>query len=242
MQALPEEIDILYKVQQADLDIKRLGRELDELPQRQVILKARQKRDAISKKRTQVAALRKDAAKKLTRINDEDASLEKKEKGAQAAIEAAGNDYRNAEARTKELNGIFKRRNELAESRSAAEAELAKIKALDEQVAQAMEELDATEAQATESFKSEGTALMQQTAQAKAIKDALLSQLSPEVAKFFNRTAALFDTVSIAKLEGNSCSVCRAKIEPGHLLDLKQNAPLANCPSCKRILIIEAEA
>lgn len=238
MQATPEEIEILYRVQTADLDIKRLNKELEELPQRKVILDARQKRAAVEAKRGQIAKLRKEAARKLTRINDEDASLEKKENGVQAAIEAAGDDYRNAEARTKELNGIFKRRSELAESRASAEAELSKIRALDEQVAAALDDLDAAEHEATESFKAEGTQLMQAISQAKAAHARLVAELSPEVAGFFAKTAKMFDTVSIATLEGGACSVCRARIEPGRLIELNREAPLTNCPSCKRILVI----
>ncbi len=241
MQAKSEEIEILYEVQRADLEVKRLNKQLEDLPQRETILATRKKREAIEAKRAQIAKLRKETAKKLTRINDEDASLEKKENGVQAAIEAAGDDYRNVEARTKELNGIFRRRGELAENRTAAEAELSKIKELDVQVEKALNELDATEAEATQSFKSEGTALMQEIARTKAIIESLMAQLSPEVATFFQRTARMFDTVSIATLEGSSCSVCRAKIEPGRLIDLRQQAPLANCPSCKRILIISED-
>lgn len=238
MQATPEEIETLYELQRADLDVKRMNKELEELPQRAAILAARQKRAAIEAKREQIAKLGKEASKKLRRINDEDVSLQKKENGVQAAIEAAGNDYRNAEARTKELNGIFKRRGELAESRTGAEEELAKIKKLDDQVASALAELDAVEGAATESFKAEGTALMQSISRTSAVREALMSQLSPEVAAFFVKTSKLFETVSIATLEGCACSVCRTRIEPGRLIDLKQDAPLAVCPSCKRILVI----
>ncbi len=239
MQATHEEIEILYQLQQTDLDVKRLTRELDELPQRQQILDARNKRTAIKEKRAKIQVLRKDAVKRLTRINDEDASLEKKEAGLQAAIEAAGDDFRNVEARTKELNGIFKRRGDLVESRQAVEDELDKIKAIDAQVEAALSEIDALEQEATESFKREGTALMQQIAETKAKHEALLEGLSFEVASFFNKTSELFDTVSIAKLEGGSCSVCRTNIEAGRLIDIKHQAPLATCPSCKRILVIE---
>lgn len=241
MQVTPEEIDALYDVQAIDLEISKMERQLEELPQRQLILRLRKKREAIAEKLSQVQALRKDATKKLNRINDEDASLQKKEAGVQAAIEAAGNDFRNAESRTKELDGIFRRRNELSESRESVGAELAKIKALEAQVNAALEELDASEAQATESFKSEGTALMKSIASNKAARDAVLAQVSPDVGRLYSKTSELFDTVFIGKLEGSACSVCRAKIEPGRLIAIMKEAPLSTCPSCKRLLIIDEE-
>ena len=105
MQATPFDIESLLAAQQADFDIMHMTRSLEELPQREVILSCRQKREAMQQKVAKIEALKKETAKKRTRVNDEDASLQKKETGVQAAIEAAGNDYRNAEARTKELDG-----------------------------------------------------------------------------------------------------------------------------------------
>ncbi len=241
MQATPEEIDALLEVQRIDLDSHAIDKRLEELPQRGVILGCRQKRDAIGEKLSQVVALRKEASKKLTRINDEDASLEKKENGVQAAIEAAGNDFRNVEARTKELNGIFRRRGELAENRQQVEGEMKKIETLESQVKAALADLDAAEAKAVESFKSEGGALMQALADNKAKREQLLSKVGRDVADFYTKVSAHFDTVSIGKLEGSSCGVCRAKIEQGRLLDLMTQAPLGLCPSCKRILIISED-
>ena len=43
---------------------------------------------------------------------------------AQAAIDAAHGDFRNVEARTKELAGIVRRRGTIAEDRAAIQAEL----------------------------------------------------------------------------------------------------------------------
>lgn len=239
MQATHEEIEVLYEVQNRDLEAKKLKHLLDTLPQRSTILEARKKREAISEKSKQIDALLKEAVKKLDRINDEDASLEKKENGVQAAIEAAGNDYRNAEARTKELNGIFKRRGELSASRDKVSAELDRINGLKGQIISALNDLDVTESDAIDSFKAEGGDLNNRIAKAQAEREALLKQLSCEVASFFDKTSANFDTVSIAKLEGSTCSVCRSRIEQGHLIELKKEAPLTTCPSCKRILIIE---
>ena len=241
MQVTPEEIDALYEVQSIDLEISSLEKQLDELPQRKTILAARKKREAITEKLEQVTALRKDATKRLTRISDEDSSLEKKENGVQAAIEAAGDDFRKAEQRTKELDGIFRRRNELKENRAAVNAELDKIRTLESQVNAALDELNMTEENATASFKSEGTALMNAINDAKAKRNERLKGISPEVGKLYTHTAALFDTVFIGKLEGGACSVCRAKIEQGRLIALMNEAPLSTCPNCKRLLIIEEE-
>lgn len=241
MQARPEEIDALYEVQKIDLNIKKLTKTFDELPQRKTIIDARAKREQIEQKKSKIESLLKDAKKQLTRINDEDASLQKKEDGVQAAIEAAGTDYRNAESRTKELNGIFKRREELAKNRADAEAELSKVKKLDEQVEAALKELDVIEGNATESFKQEGSKLKAEIANGEKTRQSILDGVSDEVATLYDKTSKIFDTVFIGKLENGSCGVCRAKIEHGRLIDMYHQAPLSTCPSCKRLLIIESE-
>lgn len=241
MQARTEEIDALYEVQKIDLELKKLSKAFDELPQRKTILQTREKREQIEQKKTKVEALLKDAKKRLVKINDEDASLQKKEAGVQAAIEAAGNDYRNAEARTKELNGIFKRREELAKNRAEAEEELSKVKQLDSQVDVALKELDTIEDKATESFKKDGTQLKSEIARGEAQRKAILDSVSDEVADLYDKTSKMFDTVFIGKLENGACGVCRAKIEHGRLIDMYHQAPLSTCPSCKRLLIIEAQ-
>ena len=88
MEATRDDIEGLFELQRIDLEIKRLSKELDELPQRGIIVVARDKKTAIEAKSEQVAELKRATTKKITRIDDEDASLAKKEAGVQAAIDA----------------------------------------------------------------------------------------------------------------------------------------------------------
>lgn len=241
MQASKSEIETLLEIQSIDLDIARFQREFENLQQRAIILNARKKKESVTEKLAKINSLKKDAEKSMRKIEDEDASLQKKEKGVQAAIEAAGNDYRSAEARTKELDGIFKRRNTLKEKRDATKAELDKISELMAQAVSALDELEKTENSAIESFKRDGGALQNNILQAQACRQEKLEQVGPQLADLYEKTSGLFDTVFIGRLEGDKCSVCRSRIEQGRLIDLKNNAPLVTCPSCKRLLIIEGE-
>lgn len=238
MRATQDELEALFAIQEIDLEAARLSRELSELPQRGAILEARKKREGVLDKLDSVKALKKDASKKLTKIDDEDASLQKKENGVQAAIEAAGNDFRGVEARTKELDGIFRRRGVLAEERKEAAAKLAEIESLEKRIASALSDLDSIEQREIASFKEQGGALQMSIAKANSRRDGLLSELGDDIADLYERTSQLFDTVFIGHLDGAQCSVCRTKIETGRLIDLKGEAPLAICPSCKRLLVV----
>lgn len=239
MQATREQIESLLAAQQADFDIMHMTRELEELPQREVILSCRQKRDAMQGKIAKIAALKKETEKKRTRVKDEDASLEKKENGVQAAIEAAGNDYRNAEARTKELDGIFRRRQTLAEDTAQLDAELKQIMQLESQAAAALQDIDAAEDEATDSFKREGGRLKATIADAERTREQLLDALPAELSDAYRTTAAHMGTVVIGRFEDGRCGVCRAGIDPGRQIEVRAQAPLTFCPICKRLMIVE---
>lgn len=239
MQATPTEIESLLAAQQADFDIMHMSRDLEELPQREIILTCRQKRDAMQSKITKISTLKKETEKKRSRAKDEDASLEKKENGVQAAIEAAGTDYRNAEARTKELDGIFKRRQVLAEQIAQLDDELKKIADLEAQAAAALKDIDAAEDEATESFKREGGRLKASIAEAERARNDLLDALPAELSETYRRTSEHMGTVVIGRFEGGRCGVCRAGIDLGRQIELRAQAPVALCPICKRLLIVE---
>lgn len=239
MEATREDIDGLFELQRIDLEIMRRTKELDELPQRAIIVAAREKRAAFEAQSEKVAEVKRATSRKITRIDDEDASLAKKEAGVQAAIDAAHGDFRNVEARTKELAGIVRRRGTLAEDRAAVQAELDKIGNLEAQIHLALEEVAAKEQEAIDSFQKQGGDLKLAIAKMEATRNQLVGKLDPALVKAYDRTAARAGGVAIGALDGNRCGVCRVTIDGGRLIDLRSQAPLGTCPSCKRLLIIE---
>lgn len=238
MQATPSDLAALLEVQQIDLSIMQLNKQLDELPQRERILAARTKLEAIRAKLAQAEILRKEVSKKLTRIDDEDASLIKKENGVQAAIEAGGGDFRNVEARTKELEGICRRRATLEESRQTVRAELDKLSGLEDSANKAIDEVSAVEKDQIASFQKEGGDIKARIAEGMRKREALFAQMTPEIAEEYAKTAERLGSVAVGELDGAKCGVCRATIDSGRLIELKAHAPIGVCPNCKRMLII----
>lgn len=238
MQATTFDIESLQAAQQADFDIMHLTRELEELPQRQIILDCRQKREAMQAKVKQIEDVERGIKKKRTHVTDEDASLEKKERGVQAAIDAAAGDYRNVEARTKELNGIFKRRTALADELAKIDAERDKVMALKEQAARALEDINATEEEATNVFKREGSRLKVSIAQAEHKREELLESITDELASAYREASERMGVVVVGNLEDGRCGVCRAAIDPGRLIEVRAQAPVTFCPICHRLMIV----
>lgn len=238
MEATREDIESLFGMQRIDLEIKRLTKELDELPQRAIIVAAREKKAALATQQEKVAELKRATTKKIARIDDEDASLAKKEAGVQAAIDAAHGDFRNVEARTKELAGIVRRRGTIAENRAEVAAELDKVNGIEAQITLALEELGAKEQQAIDSFQKQGGDLKLAIAKLEAQRNQREATVDAELARAYDRIIARSGGVAIGVLDGNRCGVCRMPIDGGRLIDLRGQAPLGVCPSCKRLLVI----
>ncbi len=234
-----DDIVALIQLQQLDLELMRQRKELDELPQRAVILEARQKKAAIAEKQAKVAGLKRDVSRKVTRINDEDSSLAKKQQGTEAAIAAAKGEYRNVEARTKELASITRRREDIASDLDKVLEELARIEDLEAQITLALEDIDAREQAAVASFKEQGGALKLAIMKQEAERERMVAGLGKQVVSAYQKAAARSGGVAIGRLDGARCGVCRTGIEGGRLIELKAQAPLGTCPNCKRLLIIE---
>lgn len=239
MEAQREDLVGLLHLQKIDLDLLQQKKRFEELPQRATIMNARKKLEAIAEKRDKVGALKKETLKRLTRIDDEDAALVRKAEDVQTAIEAAQGDYRNIEARTKELDGIAKRRATLVSERAKEDAALSKVNELESQVMHALEELGRAEKAAVESFQQEGGTLKMQIAQLEQQRAQIAASMTPAVVERYGKIAAHTGGVAVGVLNGAQCGVCRATLEGGRLIDLKGQAPLGICPACKRLLIVE---
>lgn len=238
MRATAEELTNLLQMQQIDLELLKEKKMLEELPQRSVILAARQKKQSIRQKHDQVAELRAQAEAKVSKLEEEDAQLVEKQHRVQEAVEAARGDYRSVEAHTKELNGFAKRRATLEENLTKLSEELEKIQGVQDQVARALAEIEKQESEAVSSFQQEGGALQARISQGTAEREALSAKLTDEVRDIYEQVAARLGGVAVGRLMDGRCGACRAVIDGGRLIDLKAQMPLGTCPHCKRLLIV----
>ena len=234
-----DDLAVLLQVQQIDRDIAANERALRELPQRAVILQARAKRREVEAKKSQLDELRAAADAKLSKLGDEDSALAQKQRAKQEEIESSKGGYRDIEARTKELNGLAKRRNTLEGDIAAATEELDRIEGLLAQVDKLLSDLDAQEKTATDAFVKEGSALRQDSARRRVERDRLAADLPADLMAIYEKTAERTAGVALGQLRGESCGVCRAPIDHGRLIDLKSRGNLITCPHCGRLLIVE---
>ena len=238
MQAEFQDLDVLLQIQRIDLEVMQKKGARGKLPQRIEMVKVRKKRDEIAPKLEQVASMQKAKEAELTAIEDEDRGLAEKQKRAQADIEASGKDFRAVEAHSRDLDGIVKRRVTLEEKSLELHAALDKIKAVRTQVEDALALCDQRECDLRASFQEQDDALIAGIRSLLAERANLARALPADLLKLYDATAAKTAGVAIGRLLGDTCGVCRTTLEGGHLIELRGQAPLGECPNCKRLLVI----
>lgn len=238
MKADPSALTALLHLQQVDIDAMRAQKKLDKLPQREAILGLRKKRLEIEPKQVQVEKMRLEADQKFAKITDEDARLIEKQQGIQEKIDQTQGDFRAIDSLTKELGGVAKRRNTLESETATLTEHIEQISLVQDQVSRALKLLDKQENEAILSFQEEGGVLNNEIARLQSIRKKLSKQVGEELLALYEKRSKKGGGIGVARVKEGACSVCRNQIDEGKLLQIRAEAPLSECPACKRILVI----
>jgi predicted nucleic acid-binding Zn-ribbon protein len=238
MKASTKEITRLLQLQKIDLELLRLHKKLEELPQRELILKLREKKVEVATRVQQITEMLKENEQSMTRINDEDERLATKQKEVQAKIDDAQGDYRSISSLTKDLEGVAKRRSTLEGELKELDEKNDQIKQVQAQIIEAQNAIDTQEKEGIASFQAEGGALKNEIARLEALQAAASEEIESELLASYEKKKARYGGIGISKLDGGACSVCRNSFDEGKLLQLKSEAPLSECPACKRMMVI----
>ena len=238
MQATDSEIQALFEMQEADIAAINAQKKLDELPQRAQLQALAEKKLNVTQKLGQVAKMHDAARRKFNSIDDERAILLRKQEDTQAKIDGASGDFRAVQSLTRDLGGIAKRLATLEGEYDAAKEKLSQVSAVKEQVEGAIQAMDAQALRIRDSFQKDASVLKLQADEARAKSEKLAGGIAPEIMKRYTQAAQRGGGVGMARLVEDRCSTCRSHIDPNKLLLVKREAPLSNCPSCGRLLIV----
>ena len=240
MQAEFEDLEKLLAIQKVDLAIMQAKKKRAELPQRIKVQLLRKKRDEISAKLDQALDIEKQVKSDYVTVEDEDRQLAEKQQRAQEIIDTAGSNYRKVESQSKEMASIAKRRETLAHKADEIAVQLEKILGLRSQLEGAIAASQAEEDRLRNAFSEDDRKLVESISALMARRGEIVSQLPEDLFKLYEKTAAKTGGVAVGRLtEGGICGVCRTAIEGGRLIEVKAAAPLAVCPTCKRLLVVE---
>lgn len=239
MQATSEQIIALTKLQHVDLSIAQLQRRLEALPQKQEIVKTREKRGAIQQKSRALLGASKDAQAQLDSLLEQKEAQVEKAAAAQRAIEAAAGDYRVVAARSVEIDEASQRSEELCEQIVQLEERLAGIADMQPQVDAMLARLDEREAALVDDYRREGGGLLAKIAELKDERGALADVVGADILSRYDRIAKAKGGVALAHLVEGACNTCRAPIDPSKVLVLRSEYPLSLCPHCGRLMVVD---
>ena len=239
MQVRFEDLEKLLKLQSVDVDIIRVQKEIDDLPQRAQLDALKAKLGDLNEKREKVLAMQHRVEADTMRLSTEDEILANKQQHAQELIDNAGADYRSVESHSKEMSGFAKRRAELDGKLAALMEESQKIEAVLNQLDKAISIIERDAFQVDESYRGEVAALTASMDDMKQERAREAQAIPADLIDLYAQTARKTGGVAIGRLDDNRCGVCRSVIEGGRLIELRAKAPLGVCPACKRLLVIE---
>jgi predicted nucleic acid-binding Zn-ribbon protein len=232
----------LTELQEHDLAILRLERELEEMPEKRAILTARAKLADVEKIRVRTldAIRAMDAVSK--RLEDQIEALGVKMEAEQAKL-VSGH-----VANPKELQSVAMELDALRRRVATLEAELLtqmqKHENGDAQLAKIDAALEAghrTEATLTERFKEHGSSVLERIGAEKRAKTALVASLEESMRARYESLRETRHGIAVGTLDGSMCGACRVTLPAGKVASLEAGPDIGACPSCGRILIVRGE-
>lgn len=239
MFATDQDIEILQKLQEVDRTRELSEKEFEKLPHRQAILEVRQKLEEIYKKKIQVQDMLDNAEEAFDKIVNEDAKLTEKQNDIEKTLLEAKGDYRSVESLSKELHGVEKRKKTLAKDSEQVGEQIERISGVMKQIMSALQSLEAKEKSLVASFREEAGALRAKITEAQQEHITLADQLDPALLKMYEEVVVCCGGVALSSFKDNHCSACRNVFDHGKVIQIKADAPVATCPYCGRMLIVE---
>ena len=228
--------EALLTLSDIDVSILRLTKQLDELPQKQLILEVRQKIKELEAKSAQVQKMANDTARMLTMLADETILNDKHLAETQANLNKS-KEYRETSNLVAEMDMLANRKSKLEEDSLAQMEKQDKIADVSAQVMEASLKLQAEEKAITDEYRKIGGDLKQDIFDLEHTREALLDTLPDDLVQNYRKALKSKAGIGVAHLNGNRCSGCFGTLSEGQLAKLLEGPPVGVCPSCNRMIV-----
>jgi predicted nucleic acid-binding Zn-ribbon protein len=229
----------LLDLQESDLSILRLSKELDDMPEKRAILTARAKIADIAKlkERTDEVLRHMDASAKS--IEDTIAGVKAKMDAEQARFESGEiANVKELQAVSRELDGL-RRRVEQLESQLLGEMQKREDGALQAaKIDGALEEGSRREAELTARFKERGGGIVARIEADKRARSRLAAALPADLHSRYEEVRKTHHGVGVGVLTGSMCGACRVGLPAGKVQALLDGPDIGTCPNCGRLIVV----
>jgi len=236
--------ETLLTLAERDLEIARLQKQLEEMPEKAAILELRHKIKDVEALSDKARRFLDQANAVLRRLEDESASIETHLQTEQAkATSGETSNHKELQNLARELDSLKKQKDrkdtEVLKQMEAIEAGEAKAATIESGLLKAR----AREAQLIAAFQERGGAIQQRLDALARERAAMAALLRPGLLERYEQTRALKHGIGVGVLDGSTCSVCRIELPAERAQALREDAhrtqdPVGTCPNCHRILIV----
>jgi predicted nucleic acid-binding Zn-ribbon protein len=222
-----------------DLEIARSEKALDELPEKRAVLQLRKRLREIETVRDKAQAYCHKIDAMITRSNDEAMSIQSKIDGEQAKVLSGEvTNPKELQNLTRELDALKRRKDaieydelSLMEKAEDGRAQLAKVEAT-------LAEGAAKEVALIGEFKAKGGDLQTEISRMREGREKSAASLPAERRAQYEALKESKHGIAVGVLKGDLCSACRTQIPAHEAQALHAGPEVAECPNCKRILVV----
>lgn len=235
--------EVLLALTEQDLAIARAEKALDELPEKLAVLQLRKRLREIEGVREKAAAYCHKIEGLISRSNDEATTLQAKIDSEQAKVLSGDiSNPKELQNLTREMDALKRRKDAvefeelgLMEKAEAGAVQLAKVEA-------ALAEGVAREQALIADFKSKGGDLQTEIGHMREARERLAGQLPPALRSRYDALSTSKHGIAAGELKGQLCTACRTQIPAHEVQAIMAGPEIAECPNCKRLLIVKQEA
>ena len=233
-----EDALILGELQKFDSEIATCKRTILNLEHPAKIKQIQNKEAALTDKLSKLNTMLKARRAQEQACKDKIASLSEKVLSETASLNNHAHGYRETEAMTQDIEAL-KHTIDQEEAVLLDHMEyLEQAFALQSQIEAAIESGRADQAKLAHDYAEKKQELKTRMLNAEEDKEAVEKDCSKQLMDEYLKACKSGQGVGVAHLCGNSCSVCRAQFEPGRLIQIRSEAPVSHCFSCKRLMLV----
>lgn len=229
----------LLDLQEADLEIARTQRRLDELPEKTRILELRHKIADVTKLREKTAEYASKVSREIAKLEDAVSATSAKMDEEQAKLlSGAINNPKELANISTEIDLLRRKKEQfendmmaLMEKREAAQLQVNKI---DEALAKAGKD----EAKLVTRFQKAGGDILAEIEKLKRRRNRLAKAVDPDTLVRYEKIRESRHGIAAGRLENDMCGCCHTTLPAVAVQSLRTPGMVGECPNCRRLIVV----
>ena len=230
----------LLALQDADLELMRLRKQLDELPEKRRILETRAKRREIETIRSKADLLLQKLQSQLKAHQDDLATLTAKIDAEQKKLMSTS-DHRQVQSLSREIEGLKRRQEKVTADAAEVSGRIEKAQAQANTVDEALARIGEKENELVAAFQQQGGSIQQRIAQLEADRATYAGGLDADLLARYEAARAAKSGIGVGRLEASGCTACRMALPAERVAELEAGDDIGVCPACRRLIVVRWE-